>query len=246
MTKKFQKNMSGLAHVQLALLVAVIIGVVGLVGWKVSDNSSTSSISINKEVQDKCMAAVNDEQFCKFAGAFGNVGDYKVAVNSTEQTGTSTLELANDSKGNSSMLVKVNGQEQGNIIVFNGTTYSKDYTDGKWFKYAASDTTKPETVDLKKEFLKGDYKGDNGQKLEYKKIGTEKCGELTCHKYQVVDPEKTTETDFLWFDTKDFLLRRATVNDSKAGTSVEMTVTYSSVTITEPSPTKDIPAAAAQ
>lgn len=246
MTKKFQKNMSGLAQIQLALLIAVVIAAVGLVGWKVNDNRSTSSTSINKEVQDKCTAAVNDALFCKFAGAFGNVGDYRVTVNSTDKTGTSVLELANDSKGNSSMLVKVNGQEQGNIVVYSGVTYSKDYTDGQWFKFAASDTAKPETVDLKKEFLKSDFKGDKGQKLEYKKIGTEKCDKLTCYKYQSVDPEKTTETDFLWFDTKDYLLRRVTVNDSKAGTNVEMTVTYASVVISAPSPTKDVPAAAAQ
>lgn len=101
-------------------------------------------------------------------------------------------------------------------------------------------------MDLKKEFLKGDFKGDNGQKLEYKKIGTEKCDKLSCYKYQIVDSQKSTETDFIWFDTKDFLLRRATVNDSKAGTNVEMTVTYASVVISAPSPTKDVPTAATQ
>ena len=246
MTKKFQKNESGIAHVLLALLVVIVLAAIGAVAWKVNDNRSTTTTSINKEVQDKCTTAVNDEQFCKCAGAFGNVGDYKVTVNSTDQTSTSVLELANDSKGNSSMLVKVNGQEQGNVVVYSGVTYSKDYTDGQWFKFAASDTAKPETVDLKKEFLKSDFKGDNGQKLEYKKIGTEKCDALTCYKYQVVDPEKTTETDFLWFDTKDYLLRRATVNDSNAGTNVEMTITYGSVVISLPSPTKDVPAAPAQ
>lgn len=246
MTNKLQKNESGIAHVLLALLVVIVLAAIGAVAWKVNDNRSTSSISINKEVQNKCTAVVNDELFCKLAGAFGNVGDYKVTVNSTEEKGTSVVELANDSKGNSSMVVKVNGQEQGNVVVYSGVTYVKDYSDGQWFKYGTNDANKPQTVDLKKEFLKGDFKGDNGQKLEYKKIGTEKCDALTCYKYQVVDPEKTTETDFLWFDTKEYLLRRATVSDSKTGTNVEMTVTYGSVVISLPSPTKDVPAAAAQ
>ena len=246
MAKSFQKNESGIANVLLALLVVIVLAAIGAVAWKVNDNRSTSSISINKEVQNKCTTAVNDELFCKFAGAFGNVGDYKVTVNSTDQTGTSVLELANDSKGNSSMMVKVNGQEQGNTVVYSGVTYSKDYTDGQWFKFASSDTNKPATVDLKKEFLTGDFKGDNGQKLEYKKIGTEKCDKLSCYKYQIVDSQKSTETDFIWFDTKDFLMRRATVSDSKTNTNVEMTITYESVTIALPSPTKDVPAAATQ
>lgn len=243
MTKKLQKNESGIAHVLLAVLIIVVIAAVGLVGWKVNNNRSTTTTNINKEVQDKCKTAVNDDLFCKFAGAFGNVGDYKVTLNTTDQSGISAIELANDSKNNSSMVVKQNGQEQANIVVYSGVTYAKDYTDGKWFKYGANDTNKPQAVDLKKEFLKGDFKGDNGQKLEYKKIGTEKCDKLTCYKYQVIDSQKPTETDFLWFDTKAFLLRRATVNDSKANTSAEMTITYASVSISLPSPTKDAPAA---
>ena len=245
MIKKLQKNMSGLAHIQLVLVAVVVIAAVGLVGWKVYDNNSGSvpSTGINKETQDKCMTEVNDKLFCKFTGVFANVGDYKTTVNTTDPKGTSSvLELANDSNGDSSMIVKQNGKEQGSIVVYGGVTYFKDpaATDGSWFKYGANDTGKPETVDLKKEFLKGDFKGDNGQKLEYKKIGTEACGNLTCYKYQIIDSQKPAETGFIWFDTKEFLMRRVTANDGK-GTSSEMTVTYESVSISMPSPTKDIP-----
>ncbi len=129
------------------------------------DNRFTLSTGINKEVQNKCTTEVNDKLFCKFAGAFANVGDYKVTVSSTDQKDTSVVELANDSKGNSSMIIKQNGQEQGSVVVYGGVTYLKDYTDGQWFKYGANDANKPETLDLKKEFLKSDFKGDNGQKL---------------------------------------------------------------------------------
>lgn len=244
MSKKFQKNETGIAHVLLGLIVVVVIAAIGLVAWKVSSNRSSSTTSINKEVQDKCKTVVNDDLFCKFSGIFGNVGDYKTTVNSTAEGSTSVLELANDSKGNSSMVIKVNGQEQGNVVVFSGVTYSKDYTDGQWFKFGASDTNKPQTLDLKKEFLKSDFKGDNGAKLEYKKIGTEKCDKLTCYKYQIVDSLKPTETSYLWFDTKSYLLRRVTVNDSKASTNADMTVTYESVVISAPSPAKDLPAVA--
>src|SRR3990167_7860275 len=61
------KNENGMAHVLLAVLVIIVLGAIGAVAWKVNDNRSTSSTSINKEVQDKCTTAVNDEQFCKFA-----------------------------------------------------------------------------------------------------------------------------------------------------------------------------------
>ena len=224
-------------------LIALVVVVGGI--WLATkdggtDGSKTSS-SINKDVQSKCMNDVNDELFCKFAGSFANVGDYKITANISSQSGSSVLEVANDAKGNSSMVVKQNGQEQGNIIAYNGVTYSKDYSDGQWFKYSASDATKPESVDLKKELVKGDFKADNGQKIDYKNLGTEKCGSLNCYKYQVNDPTKLDTEGFIWFDTKDYLLRRITAKD--ASTNTDMTLSYSAVNISAPSPTKDVPSA---
>ncbi|MDO8591939.1 MAG: hypothetical protein Q7R60_03405 [bacterium] len=227
---------------KLWLTVVLAVVLVGGIWMATKDNGSggsKTSSTFNKEVQTKCMADVNEELFCKFAGSFAGVGDYKVTVNSTAEGSASVLELASDSKGNSSMVVKVNGQEQGNVVVFSGVTYSKDYTDGQWFKYAASDTSKPEALDLKKEFVKGDFKADNGQKIDYVKAGTEKCGSLNCYKYQIKDPTKPTEEGFLWFDTKDYLMRRVTIKDSN--NNADMTLSYSAVSISAPSPTKDVP-----
>lgn len=187
------------------------------------------------------MVDVNDELFCKFAGAFAAASAYKVSANITGSEGTSTVELASDAKDNSQMVVKQNGQEQANIVFYNGVTYSKDYTDGQWFKYDSSDSNKPEVTDLKKEFAKGDFKTDDGRKISYVKSGTEKCDSLSCYKYQVKDPSKPNEEGFIWFDTKDYLLRRISIKDE--GTNTDMTVIYSSVNISQPSPTKDVPSA---
>jgi|SRR3989344_697602 len=221
---------------KLALLVAAVI-IVGGGAYLITKDEGT--VSVNKELQSKCTTQVNDETFCKFAGAFGNAGDFKVNVSSNDQSGASTIELASDSKGNSSMVIKKDGQEQGNVIVFNGVTYLKDYTDGQWFKFSSTDTNKPEVLDLKKEFAKGDFKGDAGQTLQYKQIGTEACGNLTCFKYQVIDPNKPNEEGFVWFDTKDYLLRR--VSGKSDGDTTDMNLTYTKVSISEPSPTKDFP-----
>lgn len=242
MNKKQLNNQKGVTSILLAVIVVVVVAAIGVVVWKMRDNSGTKlSTGISKETQDKCAAEVNDKTFCKFAGVFANIGDYTATITSTDPKGTTIVELANDSKGNSSMVIKQSGQEQGNIIVYGGVTYLKDNTDGAWFKYEATDANKPETVDLKKEFVKSDFKGDNGQKLEYKKIGNEKCDNLDCFKYQVIDPQKTTETDFLWFDTNDYLLRRIAVNDSSTNTKTEMSISYQKVTISVPSPTKEFP-----
>lgn len=221
---------------RVLLVVAVVIIGGGI--WLATKGGGTS-VSINKELQSKCLTQVNDDLFCKFAGAFGNAGDYRVTVNTTDGTSTSVLELSSDSKSNSSMVVRTNGQEQGSVVLYNGVTYVKDSSDGQWFKYGASDTNKPEVLDLKKEFVKGDFKSDNGEKIDYIKIGTEKCGDLTCYKYQVKEPAKADQEGFLWFDTKNYLLRRVTIKQGSSNT--DMSVNYTSVSISEPSPTKDFP-----
>lgn len=222
------------------LLVAVVL--IGGGVWlatKNNDGGSKTTTAVNKEVQDKCKADVNDETFCKFAGAFGAAESYKVMAISTGQGGTSVLELSSDKNGNSQMVIKQNDQEQANIVYYNNNTYSKDYEDGKWIKYPADDPTKPEVTDLKKEFAKGDFKNDQGQKIDYIQKGTEKCGNLTCYKYQVKDPALPDQEGFLWFDNKDYLLRRITINEG--GVMTDMSVNYTAVNISEPSPTKDPP-----
>ncbi len=242
MTKKLQRNQNGIAQVMLAAIVIVVIAAIGLVAWKVSSNRSTLSTGINKATQDKCMTEVNDKQLCKFAGVFANVTDYKVAINGTDSTGPSVITLSYDSKNNISENVTQNGKDQGSVIVYSGVTYVKDSTtEGVWFKFAAGDKNAPAALDLKKEFLKADFKNDSGQKFTYKNLGTEKCDKLTCYKYQETDPAKPTETTYLFIDTKDSLLRRISVSDSTAKTSAEMTITYATVVIAAPSPTKDVP-----
>lgn len=242
MTKKLQRNQNGIAQVMLAAIVIVVIAAIGLVAWKVSSNRSTLTTGINKATQDKCMTEVNDKQLCKFAGAFANITDYKVVINGTDSTGPSVITLSYDSKNNISENVTQNGQDQGSVIVYSGATYVKDSTtEGVWLKFAAGDKNAPAALDIKKEFLKADFKNDSGQKFTYKNLGTEKCDKLTCYKYQETDPAKPTETTYLFIDTRDSLLRRISVSDSTAKTSAEMTITYETVVITAPSPVKDAP-----
>lgn len=229
--------MQDLLKNKVAWLVAAVVVVGG--GILLATSGGEKKLTINKDLQQKCMTDVNDETFCKFAGAFGATQYYKVSATTTGPEGTASVELSGDSRDNSQMVVKQNGQEQANLVVYSGVTYSKDYSDNQWFKFASDDANKPEVTDLKKEFAKGDFKNEQGQKIDYVKTGTEKCGNLTCFKYQVKDPAKPAEESFLWFDNSDYLLRRITVKDGQIST--DMSVTYQSVSITEPSPTKEAP-----
>src|SRR6185503_19808218 len=73
--------------------------------------------------------------------------------------------------------------------------------------------------------------------ISYKSLGKEACGKLTCFKYQVFDKTQTASSQFVWFDTKDYRMQRYQMSDGKDTT--DMTITYQTVKITQPSPVQD-------
>jgi outer membrane lipoprotein-sorting protein len=71
-------------------------------------------------------------------------------------------------------------------------------------------------------------------------LGKEACGKLTCFKYQVIDSTAPATTQYLWFDTKDYMMQRWSFKD--ANSSSDMVFTYQAVTIKAPSTVHDFDA----
>ena len=112
-----------------------------------------------------------------------------------------------------------------------------------WTKYSsgsAPSTTNPSS-DIKTEFSDTSTPAD--KRIQYKSMGKEKCGKLTCYKYQVVDPASAGTTNYVWFDTKDYRLQRWYGKDAN-GTN-DFVITYGSVKISTPSPVVDASAPSA-
>ena len=232
--KRLQKNELGLGHLLLILMVVVVAAVVGLVGWVVVRGNN--NVTVDEAVQKTCLAEVKDTKFCKFAAHLNKIENYKLTADVTASSVKSSFVVTSSKDGNSQMVVSSGGQEVGDVVVFNSITYAKDPTDNAWIKYASSAANKPEIFDLKKEIGKDSFKGDKGQKLEYKSLGEETCGNLTCFKYQIIDPQMATAQTHLWFDTKNYLLRTLTSKDGES--NAQFTMTYEAVSISQPSPVK--------
>lgn len=199
--------------------------------------SKGTFVTVDKNVESKCMAEVNDKKFCKFAAHVKKIGDYKLTLNATASNSTTSYEVSGSKEGNTQMTVSTDGKKVATIVVFDNVTYVEDPADSAWIKYASSAANKPEVFDLKKEIGKDDFKGDKGQKLVYKSLGTETCDtNLTCYKYQITDTQNTSTQTYLWFDNLQFLLRKLTANDNTS--SSEMTMSYQGVSIVQPAPVK--------
>lgn len=70
---------------------------------------------------------------------------------------------------------------------------------------------------------------DNLTKSTFKKIGTEKCGELTCYKYEQTDSADPDAKRVFWFDTKKYLLRKDVFTSGEF--SSENTYSYDNIDI---------------
>jgi outer membrane lipoprotein-sorting protein len=253
-----KKDQRGIAHLMLIILVVVVAGVIGGVAWRVSSqqkdnkaNSSTTtatgSVKENKEVEKACLSAIKDKDLCKFAANssfdFSNGVSYQALMTTIDKAGKKTvIDSSVDGKNNSYSVTKENGVELSSYILLNNVMYTKNAGETTWTKYlstndnSAKQSTKPASgveVDTK------DFTGEKNT-ITYKALGKEKCGNLTCFKYQVIDKEKPSDESFMWFDTKDYVIQRYRFKDAES--SNDMVFTYKSVKIKEPSPVKDFSA----
>ena len=78
---------------------------------------------------------------------------------------------------------------------------------------------------------------ERADKVEYKRLGTEKCGDVTCVKYQVNDEEKPEELSYFWIDPNNARIMR--MQSQIDGDTFDMVYLYGSVTISAPADAKD-------
>ncbi len=246
MTNKYDDR--GIAHAAAIGLIAIVVAVVGFAGWRVMDknkddksgtNSSAVSSAEMREIEKACNQEIDDKDFCKFASNFTFESSYKSTITTTGEDGTSVTEMETDGKGNSSMITKQDGKETGAFITLDNVSYYKDQASNSWFKMAGSDTETPDTEEFTDD-IKVDTTDFKDDKSAYKKVGKEKCGNLNCFKYQITDKESPNIEQFIWFDDKDYQLRRW--NTKEGANTTDMTIEYTSVNIKAPSPVKDFSA----
>lgn len=238
----------GLSHVVLILLAVVVLAAVGFAGYRVmnkdKDSTKESASSVvdtnQKELVKECEKHFKDKDLCKFTGNYSlDKVAYVMKSTSTMDGVNSTMEMRSDGKGNTSMK-STNGGETSEIINFEKVTYMKDNSDGQWIKFANNDTAASPTelnpadgVD----FTTTTKDETAESTISYKKLGSEKCGNLTCLKYQMIDSTKPNDINYFWFDTKDYRMHRWYSKDDNGTT--DFTITYESVKISAPSPVKE-------
>jgi outer membrane lipoprotein-sorting protein len=242
-TKKYLSDERGIGFVIEIIIGAVVLAVIGVAVMqymKMKSGGSASLIPAGVTLNGNC--ELKDTDLCKFTNNWKGMKDYSLTSTQTAKDGKksdSLYEISGDDKFH--MTSSTNGKEEYNMISIGDTTYTKDYADGKWLEYTSKKSAKD---DVKSDVtFSADEDNKNqpaAKKTEYKKLGKEACGKLTCFKYEVIEPDASGQ-QFIWFDDRDYLLRRMQNVDTD-GTS-DSTFSYAKPSISVPSPTKKADAA---
>lgn len=234
--KSTLKNQRGIAHIGIILAVVVLV-VAGFVGWWVWKNNDDSS-TLDKSVRDAIKNAkcdYDDKDLCKFFTGWKAQDSYEFKATATQNGKESTTTVR--TQGDDKFSMKLEGELAYEIIQIDNVLYTKA-SDGTWWKQTLPATdANAYKEDSDVDFAEPDS-GVAGQKISYKKIGKEKCGDLTCFKYQVVDPADAKTTTYIWFDDKDYQLRR--MQTTSETMTYDATYSYNKVSISEPSPVKEL------
>lgn len=227
---------SGIAPIAVIVVVVLVAAAAG--GYFLLNKGGGVSIPGAPGLTLNPNCKYNDPDLCKFINNFKITNSYSAKSTTTDKAGKkfeTTFEGVGEDR--SHIVYSESSKETYNVITIGDTTYTKDYTDNKWWKQKQPKEAKQleQKTDLKEEFKKSEVPED---KTTYKKIGMEACGSRQCFKYQIIDPNNTDTTEYIWFDSSEYLLRRER-SESKDGTVTDTDINYSGVSINVPSPTKD-------
>jgi hypothetical protein len=230
----------GIAVIFEVVAVAVVIIVIGLVASKVYQAKTGKSL-VNAVVPAKYTLNANcdykDPDLCKWLNNTSQFTSFRSTTSYTLLGKTQTSVTVIDGEKYQS-ITSENSKENANFISIGDTSYTKDYSDNKWFKETLKPATKEEnqknTTDLKTTV--SDAKPD---KLAYKKGTKEACGNLMCFKYDLVAAGASSS---VFFDDNEYKLRKVTSGTGAQALTIEYS--YDNINISAPSPTKDTAPAA--
>lgn len=246
----------GIAHLLLAVLLVVVIAIIGLAGWRVvtmsrssstnstgsnanttssNHTSDTSNSGSNSSVETQCLALYHDSNLCHFAAFSTSIEKmaYAATLTSTQDGVASSMTLKQDGKGNNELTTTAEGQTV-STVTYNGKMYVRSDSSSPWIVYP-SGVSAPATTEDPAD--KMDFALSNVG-VTFKSQGTERCGSLTCFKYQVNDKATPNVTQYVWFDNSQYKLREWQY--AEGSSSVHMALSYDNVTITAPSPVQSL------
>jgi hypothetical protein len=218
-----RNSASGTGHIEL-FVVAAVLFVVGFGGYTVLKRNKTPA-----EPAAACLS--NDPDLCAFFDLWKSPLNY--SARTTNTVGDMASTGLYQAVGADKFHLTVTGSYE--LIGIGNTIYIKDNSDGRWWKQSVP----ADTVYKYKSVNLYDFRQPTANALiNYVKAATEKCGSLTCLKYQVSNQANPGLTQYILFDSKQHLLRG--VQNSTATSTTTASFSYDKPNISAPSPVKKV------
>ncbi|MCX6809591.1 MAG: hypothetical protein NTZ65_02485 [Candidatus Berkelbacteria bacterium] len=222
----------------LAIVIILVVLAALAVAYFVFFAKKSGTSIVNKIVPISSSCKYNDPDLCKFINGWKEIKYFSATTTSTFEGKEVKMTMKSVGSDKTQLTSYQGDNEDMNIVTIGNDTYTKDYTDGKWVKSTITPQSDSSANTIKDE-LQFNQKAEKAEdKTEYKKIGTEACGKLTCFKYQVIDPAITDSTEYILFDNKDYQLRK-TISVDKSNNQSISEFSYSKISIDVPSPIKE-------
>jgi outer membrane lipoprotein-sorting protein len=183
----------------------------------------------------------DDKTLCKFLMNWNVSANMSMRTMSTIDGKKTESTFETDGKESSRMTYRENGKDAYATVTIGNAMYTKEAGSAVWMKLVLPEPPKdghpPGDAEgtPKLDFTAEDDADAATQ--SYKPLGKEACGKLTCFKYEMTMSD-STEKQHLWFDDKEYRLRRL-VDFAKDGMTTDTEFSYDAVVITEPSPVQE-------
>lgn len=231
---KFIKSLGLSPLVAFLILIFLTAGIFVLVNNK----SSSDKLSSGSEKDFKADCQLQDQNLCQFVKNADKKSNYKIHSITVFADGNQVESFLEYSGQDYSYIGKDNGKEV-RVIKINDTIYTQDL-DGKWFKTKNNRNLQNQEIPGRFQFsLKEVNTGTKSAVTQraFKFLGKEPCVTLNCFKYQMINLEKSDEENYIWFDDKEYLIRRQ-LTKQENGSVFDVEYSYEPVNISVPGPIK--------
>lgn len=232
MKTSVHKNTSGGARFVLFLVILLVLVGIGVAAWRLLREDEKAK----PRAQETTIPCISDDKtICKFITNWKPEPSYRFTVEETSGGVTTTTTYDYDLNDPDKIHTTVEGEPSYEIISIGNTVYTKA-GDTWWKETVKQDSKKSEGSGRKQDKSNQDF--EPVKPTQYTRIGKEACGKLQCYKYEVNDPENPDTKQLIWFDDKEYKLRK--LQFETADTLSEQTFEYIDVKITAPSPVKEL------
>ena len=215
-------NQRGFINIIIVIFVVILIAAVGYFVFVKQSNIFKEKTSF--------ACKYSDSELCNFIKKFTERKPYFLKHEPGEtltidKAGNQELQIVETDGNNMRITRSKNGKEDAKLIIIGNALYKKDYITNSWKKRNIS---QEEIDQIDVSYYTDITENFTAQKDEFSKIAEENCGALQCLKYQVTSNIKPDDIDtmYIYFDTKEYLLRKAIVN-YKDDTTQEFVPNYS-------------------